>query len=506
MAAQAQEQAVKRDGDGTSDARKRAKPNRMKLTPVRLDDEAKSRHHGQKVIWDAGTGAAEGLSALVSRGSKRTRTATISFRVVYYLKDQPGKPFYKNLGRYPTDAAQAAKEQCIKDIRKRATLIRDDAQKGIDPNKPQIKTGKFAEAVTRYIEDQAKPNQRTWEETKRIFDVYVVPQWGDKEVESLTWKAHIQPLLNDIANGKYKYGTGKAIGTPAVARSVRAHLVVFFNWYVEHHASDGYGSPMVKTRKSREWKPPARERVLKDEEIRALWRACGEMENVYAGVIKCALLTAQRFQKVAQMRRSDLKPYLTIPGYMKDNEWVPDERVPNVWDATREDEPKNKRVSVVPLSDMARKVIGRIPVIDADKGEDFVFTHNGRSPLRGWSKLKKRLDKKMLEAIKQEEEDRARREGRKPSAVELPDWQHRDLRRTARTLMARAGVSNEVAEHCLAHTLPAIQATYNRYGYLAEKCEAFAKLAWLIDRIVNPADNLTSLVNERRKRIILPAT
>jgi hypothetical protein len=53
-------------------------------------------------------------------------------------------------------------------------------------------------------------------------------------------------------------------------------------------------------------------------------------------------------------------------------------------------------------------------------------------------------------------------------------------------LMARCGVANEIAEHCLAHALPAIQATYNRYDYLREKQSAFEKLAEFIEhRIVN---------------------
>ena len=80
--------------------------------------------------------------------------------------------------------------------------------------------------------------------------------------------------------------------------------------------------------------------------------------------------------------------------------------------------------------------------------------------------------------------------GQDPATIKLRPWQHRDLRRTTRTLMARMGVTTEVAEHCLAHALPTIQATYNRYGYLREKREVFDKLAELIGRIIaTPADN-----------------
>jgi hypothetical protein len=59
------------------------------------------------------------------------------------------------------------------------------------------------------------------------------------------------------------------------------------------------------------------------------------------------------------------------------------------------------------------------------------------------------MDRKMLAILRRGNPD-----------AELEPWQHRDLRRTARTLMTRAEISNEIAEHCLAHVPPRIQRTY----------------------------------------------
>ena len=61
-----------------------------------------------------------------------------------------------------------------------------------------------------------------------------------------------------------------------------------------------------------------------------------------------------------------------------------------------------------------------------------------------------------------------------------------DLRRTARTLLSRIGVSFEVAEAILGHRPRGIVAVYNLHSYEAEKRIALAKLADAIDRIVNP--------------------
>jgi hypothetical protein len=76
------------------------------------------------------------------------------------------------------------------------------------------------------------------------------------------------------------------------------------------------------------------------------------------------------------------------------------------------------------------------------------------------------------------------------------------LRRSS-SIRNAGGRSNEVAEHCLAHALPTIQATYNRYAYLAEKRDAFERLANLVERIINP-DNVVAMTSSRPSRRTSP--
>jgi hypothetical protein len=151
-----------------------------------------------------------------------------------------------------------------------------------------------------------------------------------------------------------------------------------------------------------------------------------------------------------------------------------------VWDPTRDDDPKNKQVSVVPLSVLARSVIDSVPIVDGEG--DYVFSFNGDTPINGWGRYKRRLDKAMLAKLKEAD----------PAAT-LKPWQQKDLRRTARTLMPRAGVDNDIAERCLAHVKPGVEGVYDRYSYLPQKKDAFAKLAAFVERIVNPADNVVAL-------------
>jgi hypothetical protein len=76
-------------------------------------------------------------------------------------------------------------------------------------------------------------------------------------------------------------------------------------------------------------------------------------------------------------------------------------------------------------------------------------------------------------------------------------WTLHDLRRTARSLMSRAGVPSDHAERCLGHVLPGVRGVYDRHAYHAEKQRTFEALAAQIERIVNPQDNVVPLRDTR---------
>src|SRR6202034_1956834 len=62
----------------------------------------------------------------------------------------------------------------------------------------------------------------------------------------------------------------------------------------------------------------------------------------------------------------------------------------------------------------------------------------------------------------------------------ITDWRIHDLRRTASTLMTRAGVSPDHVERCLGHLIGGVRGVYNRHAYIDEKREAFERLAALV--------------------------
>jgi integrase len=105
----------------------------------------------------------------------------------------------------------------------------------------------------------------------------------------------------------------------------------------------------------------------------------------------------------------------------------------------------------------------------------FVFSQKaGRTPFAAFGNLKNQVDKLMREEL-----------------PELAQWQFHDLRRTARSLMSRAGVQADIAERVLAHKLGGVRGVYDRYQFLAEKRDALERLANLVERIlINSFENV----------------
>lgn len=83
----------------------------------------------------------------------------------------------------------------------------------------------------------------------------------------------------------------------------------------------------------------------------------------------------------------------------------------------------------------------------------------------------------------------------------MPHWVIHDLRRTAKTLMVRAGVRPDISERVLGHTIKGVEGTYDIYDYSDEKADALTRLAALVETIINPPPaNVADLAQARAKR------
>ena len=127
-------------------------------------------------------------------------------------------------------------------------------------------------------------------------------------------------------------------------------------------------------------------------------------------------------------------------------------------------------------------MLGYCPVIGT---AGYLFTINGRKPA-SYINPKKRLDALMRAEL-----------AKLDRSAELERWTIHDLRRTARTLLSRAGVNADIAERCLGHVIPGVRGIYDRHRFEQEKRVAFEALAAQIERIVNPQPNVVALDRAR---------
>jgi integrase len=216
---------------------------------------------------------------------------------------------------------------------------------------------------------------------------------------------------------------------PVKADRVLAYVRKAFNWYAIR--DEQFTPPIIKGMARTKTKDRARTHTLNDDELRAVWKAANEGEGPFSALLKFLLLTGARRSEAANMTWDELKG----------TDWI----LPAVRNKTKVD-------LIRPLSKPAQSLLGSLPVI---RDCNYVFTSDGKSPVSGFSKFKRQFDK----------------------AAGVTGWSLHDLRRTARSLMSRAGVNSDHAERCLGHVITGVRGTYDRHEYHAEKAAAYDALA-----------------------------
>ena len=280
---------------------------------------------------------------------------------------------------------------------------------------------------------------RSHHHQRLVLQRLVYPAIGARQIDQIK-RSDIVRLLDRIADAN----------GPRQADAVLAFVRRIFNWHAKR--SDDFRSPIVRGMARTKPSQRRRQRILTDAELRAVWRAAEAQPSPFGRLVQFLLLTAARRNEAARMRRDE------ITGA----DWV----VP----AARY---KTGAELLIPLSPPALQVLEKTPQI----GDLFIFTNDGRRPLSGFSKGKAAFDAVCGVTTR---------------------WTLHDLRRTARSLMSRVGVSADIAGMCLGHVLGGIRQTYDRHSYADEKRHAFEALAGLIERIVDSQTNVVSLPDAGR--------
>src|SRR5262249_10893413 len=221
---------------------------------------------------------------------------------------------------------------------------------------------------------------------------------------------------------------------PAAAHHALAALRRLMSWHATR--DDDFLSPVVRGMGRIKPKENARSRILNDDELRAVWKAA-EHQHPFCTLIRFLLFTAARRAEAAGMRW----------GEIEGTDWVlPAARNKTLCELVR------------PLSKATQALLASVPRFHDC---DFVFTH-GRRDFSNFSTAKAAFDE----------------------GCGVTGWTLHDLRRTARSLMSRAGVNADIAERCLGHVIPGGRGVYDRDAYHAEMLHAYEALAAQIARIV----------------------
>jgi integrase len=317
----------------------------------------------------------------------------------------------------------------LEDARREARNILGQVARGHDPVQERRKAGDGSKNTLRAVCERYLAREggklRTTAKRQANLERCVYPSLGDRQIEDIK-RSDINALLDDVEDNR----------GAAMADQILATLRRIFNWHAIR--DDQFRTPFVRGMARRKPGERERSRFLNDDELRAVWKTAEAFPSPWGQFIRFLLLTACRRTEAAEMTWEEVV----------DGNWV----IPPL-------RYKTGAEVTLPLSKAAKKILAELPRIQDCQ---FVFTTKGRVAISGLSVFKMRFD----------------------VACGVKDWRIHDLRRTARSLLSRAGVNSDIAERCLGHTLRGIRGVYDRHRYLDEMQAAFETLASQINAVV----------------------
>lgn len=403
----------------------------MKLTDTRAREAQLPAGKSDVILFD------DGVPGFGLRIRKRENKAAVMRQWIFQGRRADGGQVRIQIGDAADIKCEAARET--------ARIHRNQLRQGDDPR--QIETTArdraaetFATISARYLKFAEKQNRlRTMVEKERHLDVL----WGPFARLSIH-KITRAMVANRIGELIEKNG-------PIAANRARANLSAFFSWAMREGIAET--NPVIATNKAPE--SVARERVLTDAELAAVWSAC--RVDDYGRIVRLLMLTGQRRDEVGGLDEAELD--------LEAERWL-----------LPADRSKNGRAHLVPLTAPALDIVRDTPRRD---GRSRLFGE-GEGGFSGWSKAKLALDKRIADA-----------------GATVAPWTLHDLRRTCSTVMHdRLGVLPHIVEAVLNHRAhkQGVAGTYNVATYAAEKRTALVLWADHVMKVtVGAASNVVTL-------------
>jgi integrase len=364
-------------------------------------------------------------------GARATKTGEVSYILEYALGGRGAPKRRVTIARHgpvtPKQARDIAEDQ-LREIRVGPDGLRPDLnqkkREAITRLEEEKRAATFEQAWARYIERQKRKGRRRWKETDRLVRVGFIPKHGSQRLKAIN-EENIAAVIAEVEEH-----------SQSGARQLYAALSPFFSWASEAKVRLIANNPMEDIKRPEPVKP--RDRYLREDEIRAFWRATARMDWPFCPFYRLLLLTGQRREEVAAMRWDEIN--------LADRVWI----IPGA-------RSKNGNEHHVYLSDQALTILDGLP-----SKHGLAFTTTGTTPVSGFSRAKERLDRLMQS------------EFGKP----LAPWRVHDLRRTISTLAAgkKLRISESVIDRQLNHARAGMKRTYQHQDYLEERETAL--IAW----------------------------
>jgi integrase len=388
---------------------------------------------GRLEFWDT---TVTGLCLRVSDTGRKTWTVVYRFN---------GRLRRYTLGVYPLIG--------LADARQRATFALRDVMTGTEPSavKTQSRNAEtFDDLAKMYVEYHAQFKKRGDEDRRLLFGspqkkrtgkrphVPLVRRWGAMKVRDIT-RRDVRELLDELA----KRGPIMANRTLAVVRKM-------FNFAIERDCIDVNPCHMVK----RVVRERPRDRVLSEDEVRAVWSALDDEHQVMAALVRLRLLTAQR------------------GGELQGATWEEVDLVGGWW-TIPSDRSKNGLSHRVPLSPQALRIFKELHAYRESTRRP---NEDGDMELSPWVFPSTRKTGPHVHHAQKAFERLVARSGVK--------FRGHDLRRTAASLMVGGGVPRLVVSKILNHVETGVTAVYDRHSYDPEKRAALDYWGARLEQIV----------------------
>jgi integrase len=239
---------------------------------------------------------------------------------------------------------------------------------------------------------------------------------------------------------------GRECGVVTALRA-RSHISSFFAWGIAQGLMES--NPVVGAAQLKP--PPARDRVLDDAELSAIWRACED--NDFGKIVRLLIILGARRTEVGGLRWSELD--------LNRGVWVlPKERA------------KNAREHQLPLPALALSILETVPRV---MNRDCLFGERSGGGFTLWAHAKAALDTRLGNQVRK--------------------WTLHDIRRSVATRLCDLGVAPHVVEQILNHQSghrAGIVGVYTRSSYEREVKAAMA--LW--------ADHIRTLVEGGERKVV----